>query len=456
MIDPAAAASATSTANRVEKKLGEREGYSFWIGTFFIVSNMAGSGVLVLPRALADTGWGGIVFIILCCSASLYAGLCLARCWNILEERYVEFRNVRHRKPYPAIAEKAYGVHMRNFLSVVLEINFLGISIVYLLLPAEMIAKLIPSSWGIPFCYWILILAAVICPMMWFGTPKDFWIAAVLALVTIIGSIIMLLVAIAKHASSTSLKVTHKNPTFLSFFLSMGSIFFSFGGAASFPTFQNDMKNKDAFPRAVITGFTIVFLMYIPITIFGYHVYGDTVHMDITDSTPPSVYRTIVLFFMSFRSLFVFLMVINATSQEFEDILNVPDKFGWQRVLVRVTILLFVLFVALSIPRFGKILNLVGASAIVLCSTVLPCLFYYKLCSDVLPTWPDRSLPTYKKIILIIIGASGILGGAIATYSSFLDIVRLEEFHPPCYLNMKGNSTSPNASIDALSLEHYF
>ena len=49
-------------------------------------------------------------------------------------------------------------------------------------------------------------------------------------------------------------------------------------------------------------------------------------------------------------------------------------------------------FIALSIPQFGKILSLIGGSSITLMTFVLPPLFYLKLVSqqDLNKEWPKR------------------------------------------------------------------
>lgn len=43
-----------------------------------------------------------------------------------------------------------------------------------------------------------------------------------------------------------------------------------------------------------------------------------------------------------------------------------------------------------TIPRFGKILALVGGSTITLLTFVFPSVFYMKLCGQHKPGWPER------------------------------------------------------------------
>ncbi|GFR06532.1 amino acid transporter AVT1E [Trichonephila clavata] len=414
----------------------ERKGLSLWLASVFIVGQMAGSGVLALPDALLQAGWSGIPLLIFCCINSLYAGICLGRSWSILEERYDEYKG-KIRYPYPAIAYRAFGKRMQYFVSFCIDVNLFGVSIVFLLLSSQLITSVAKES-GVAFCYWILILALFLCPLMWLGTPDDFWPAAIIALGSTITACILLIVLIAKDSMATSPEEKIKYPptTLKKFFLAFGTIYFSFGGAASFPTFQNDMKNRNDFPKAATMGFAFLILLYLPVAVLGYVVYGDKVQADIIDSISPSTIKSIIQVLLALHMLFAFLLVINASSQEFEEFFKVPNKFGWKRIAIRSSMMLFIVFVAQSVPKFGKVLNLVGGSAVTLTASVFPCIFYYRLCSQTDPNWPERNIPVHEKIYLIVIIVCGIVGGGISTYAAMNDIAAPESFNPPCYVNL--------------------
>ena len=53
--------------------------------------------------------------------------------------------------------------------------------------------------------------------------------------------------------------VSHPQPSWEGLCLSFGTIFFSYGGAAAFPTIQHDMKNKAQFSSAVTISFISMF-----------------------------------------------------------------------------------------------------------------------------------------------------------------------------------------------------
>ncbi|GBN38749.1 Amino acid transporter AVT1E [Araneus ventricosus] len=416
----------------------ENKGLSFWIASVFIVGQMAGSGVLALPAAMRDAGWSGIPLLLFSCLNSLYAGICLGRCWSILEERYEEYKG-KCRYPYPAIAYRAFGKKTQHIVSFCIDVNLFGVAIVFLLLSSQLIASVAHNS-GVSFCYWVLILAVFLCPLMWLGTPDDFWPAAVIALGTTITACILLIVLIARDAASSA-HTNYPSPDPTKFFLAFGTIYFSFGGAASFPTFQNDMRNRNDFAKAATMGFAFLLLLYLPVAILGYATYGDQVQDDVIDSISGSTVKSIIQVLLALHMLFAFLLVINASSQEFEEFFKIPNKFGWKRVVIRSSMMLLIVFMAQSVPKFGKVLSLVGGSAITLTASVFPCIFYYRLCSLTQPDWPERYIPLHEKIYLIVIIVYGILGGCMSTYAAVDGIVKPDSFVPPCYVN----STAANA-----------
>lgn len=92
------------------------------------------------------------------------------------------------------------------------------------------------------------------------------------------------------------------------------------------------------------------------------------------------------------------------------------------------------LFLALTSPSFGQILDLVGSSCVTILAFVLPFLFYYKLCrdGDLDPTWPQRNLSPALLTIFVLVAVSGILGGVSSTYSTLKNWTPLST---ACYLS---------------------
>lgn len=57
--------------------------------------------------------------------------------------------------------------------------------------------------------------------------------------------------------------------------------------------------------------------------------------------------------------------------------------FGWQRIIIRTFVILAILFVAETVPKFGPILNVIGGSTVALTSVALPLIFNNYLVASV-------------------------------------------------------------------------
>ncbi|CAG9782175.1 unnamed protein product [Diatraea saccharalis] len=166
---------------------------------------------------------------------------------------------------------------------------------------------------------------------------------------------------------------------FQDFFLAFGTIMFAFGGASTFPTIQNDMTDKKGFSQSLQYSFAAILILYLPIAIGGYAVYGEAVAPNVASSlsaTPLTLAGNIL---MAIHLVTAFIIIINPVCQEMEELYSVPrESTGW-RIVVRVSIMLGILFIGESIPRFYTVLALVGGTTVALLTFVLPSYCYLQL-----------------------------------------------------------------------------
>nr|CAD7437485.1 unnamed protein product [Timema bartmani] len=288
----------------------------------FIAGEMAGSGVLALPRAIVDCGWIGLVLVVVFCINAGYGGTRLGACWAILEERYPEHR-VPVRNPYATIAYKAYGKRASMLVSGCIQFTLFGAGTVYLLLASQILQELLEDLLpNIGLCVWFFIISVLLCFPMWFGSPKDFWAVGVGALLT--------------------------------------------------------------------TAFALILALYLPVSAGGYFVYGEDVDPNIVLSLSRTTLVVLANMMMGIHLVLAFLIVINPVCQELEEIFQVPHYFHWKRCLVRTLMVCVMIFVGETIPKFGKILSLVGGSTITLLTFVFPPLFYMRLCDQKNVEWTER------------------------------------------------------------------
>ncbi|OQV18096.1 hypothetical protein BV898_07867 [Hypsibius exemplaris] len=421
-----------------------KHGLSIAKTSFFLVGEVAGVGVLAMPRALHDTGgWTGLLVVFFMAVCSAYTGTILGRCWSMLQDRYPEYRQ-GCRFPYQAIGQHAGGKAGRIGVSVCLYITLFGAGTVFILLAAENMKTLFCNIGGIAIsqCYWILIVAAVLCPLLWLGTPKDFW---PLAFGAAAATAIAVLLVVIQAAEDAQPDVQQTSTGFSAFFLAFGTMAFAFGGHPTFPTVQDDMKEGRKFGKAVLFAYIMIILLYIPIIVTGFAVYGDKLEHNILKNMTSGGLQYASLILVTLHLLTASNIVWSAVFQETEEILKVPKHFGWKRALVRTGLLLIAVFIAESIPTFGVLLDLLGASTMSFLAFIFPCLFYLILtrqfkAAAVESGEIDRlpagifDIPLWEKTLIYEIIIVGLFAAVSGTYAGFSELVAPAAFTRPCYL----------------------
>ncbi|KAI2808459.1 hypothetical protein BLOT_006403 [Blomia tropicalis] len=413
--------------------------------TVFIIGEVAGGGILSLPSAAAHAGWSALIMIIYCALCAGISGLCLAKSWIILEERYPKYREGLTRKPFSTIGTHAFGRSASVLVSVLMNINRIGASTVFLILTSNLIMSLTHKFISLSLCQWIPIVTAVLLIPFWLGSPVDFWPVAYMAMLsTVIGSILLiidLILEITKNGWAKDFHIESVETVSSAF----GTILFAYGGASAFPNFQNDMKQKKKFPTAVIFGFLGLISLYIPTAGLGYGAFGFDVKSSIIENLSSNGLITVIQVAFFIHCLTVIMIIINPVYLDMEELLKIPKEFNWKRCAFRTALLLLMLFIGETFPSFGQILDLIGGSAVASLAFVLPPIFYIKLCHD---QEDKRKIPIYMYIIYVIIVLTGIVGGATSTYFTLKNWVPLSS---ACYLQHDHAASSNTTSSTSIS-----
>ncbi|CAF0942300.1 unnamed protein product [Didymodactylos carnosus] len=353
------------------------------------------------------------------------------------------------RSPFQIIAQEGAGKIGKYLLIVIIYFQLLGAGVVFLLLTAQNMQSLLHALHvHVSFCLWILIVTAILIPFCWFGTPKDSWILAVIAMVcTAIAALFISISALRDHKH-------HEPPspvTFKTFSFSMGIMFFSWGGSAMFPTIQVDMKHPDKFHYAVIVAYIVLLIFYLPIQIIGYTVYGSHIKDNILEILPKDFFRYSVEILITGHLLMAFTIVLNPVFQGLEDVFKTPKRFCWQRVAVRSILVLFLTFLAETIPHFGPILSFIGSSTVSLLGFVLPVICYVsiKIRSTQLVyehrlNTLRRVFPIYELILLVLSLMIGLFGAFASSIASFSDLVNPKSYVLPCFINATWAEGTPH------------
>ncbi|XP_035825951.1 amino acid transporter AVT1J [Aplysia californica] len=409
-----------------------RHGLTVLTTAVFAVGEMAGAGVLALPFSMNGTGFIGILINVVCALVSAYTGMLLGKCWLMVMHRFEEHRE-HSRYPYPTIGQVTFGTPGRLLVSCSINLTLFGVSVVFLLLASENVQSLVSHAGkDFSFCYWLVIVAAALCPIAWLGTPKDFWPIAVAAVVATSIACVIILANIIKDDLDNDVYVFRPNLNFTDFFMAFGTICFAYGGHPAFPTFQADMRNPEKFGRAIFVAYLIVLGMYLPVAIAGYVVYGSNAKSNILNTVSAGPMLYIVQVLITLHLFCGFIIVINPVCQELEELLKIPKEFNVRRVIFRTIMVGVVLFVAESIPQFGPILSLIGGSTTTLLAYILPPLFFLKLCY-MEGDWDKVHVPLHVKVACVEIMALGLTAGVASTYSAVKDLADFAT--TPCYIS---------------------
>jgi len=280
----------------------------------------------------------------------------------------------------------------------------------------------------------MVIVAASLTPLTWMGTPKDFWPIAVGALITTCIACLLVIITCVTDGTKLEVKV-FPAPTADGIFKAFGSIMFAFAGASTFPTIQADMKNRSKFNYSAIMAMGVLFAIYFPMAAGCYFSLGDKVTDNIVLAMSDGWERIMVEIMLLLHLITAYPIITNPPAQFFEQLLNIPSNFNWKRCVFRTLSVFCLLFVAETVPSFGAILDLVGASTVTLLTFVFPPFFYMKLADASIgkKEWVERKLPVWERIYCWVLIIIGIAGGACATWTACRNIFS-SSLSVPCYL----------------------
>lgn len=435
-----------------------------WIVTcLFIVGETAGGGLIAMPTAMVSAGlYGGTLIIFIGAFMCAFTGNLLSENWTILQQRWPEYRT-HCRKPYPAMGLRALGPSFMTVVSCCLNVTQFGTAVVFLLLAAKNIEGFLQSFGGVQmgFCYLVLIVAAFMLPFTMLKSPKDFWWAVIGAMITTSIAVSLIVYGAFGDANTCIKHVNYPEVVASKFLMCFGTVMFAYGGHGAFPTIQHDMKKPYHFKRAVYLAYLIIFCMYLPVSITGYIVYGDSLRDSVIPSLQDMFIQQSVNVLITLHVILALTIVFNPLNQEWEEFLRVPLHFGWQRIAARTTMMIAVVFVAETVPNFGVLLDLVGGSTITLMALIFPVIFNFYTtaasnkyngavaANDEEPISFLEAVRYTSKSKLIICGlilGFAIIGGGTASFSAMSAMLD-SEFSQPCYAGLWTSPTNPENEL---------
>ncbi|KAK4847006.1 hypothetical protein QYF36_024251 [Acer negundo] len=399
----------------------------WWYAAFHNVTAMVGAGVLSLPYAMAQLGWGpGVVILILSWMITLYT------LWQMVEMH--EMVPGKRFDRYHELGQHAFGEKLGLYIVVPQQLIVeIGVDIVYMVTGGRSLQKvhdLVCKDYKpIKTTYFIMIFASVhfvLAHLPNFNSISGISLAA--AVMSLSYSTIAWAASAHKGVQPNveyGYKASTTPGTVFNFFTALGDVAFAYAGhnvvleiQATLPS-TPERPSKGPMWRGVIIAYIVVALCYFPVALVGYYVFGNNVEDNILISLEKPTWLIVT------ANMFVVVHVIGSYQlyampvfDMIETVLVTKLHFKPSTLLRFVTRNLYVaftMFVAITFPFFGGLLGFFGGFAFAPTTYFLPCVMWlaiYKPKKFSL-SWFANWICIILGILLMILAPIGALRGII-------------------------------------------
>ncbi|PSN37493.1 hypothetical protein C0J52_23519 [Blattella germanica] len=316
-------------------------GLSLIFTTLCIIDLFGVFPVMTLPRPIIECGWLGLPIALSVFGLQIYTAVLLGRCWVIAE-------NID-----PNIIRKTSQ-----------NLQLLGL-------------MLSASSVNISYCYWLIILGIILCPIMWLGSPKDMKWVAVISVGSVFG--VALLTWANMMTDPNPPAVVHiPKPSWESFAIAYGILAFQFDIHPMVLTVQVDMRNKADLGKAIVWSFIVTGGLFLVSTSIAMIKYGTAIRYNMLQTFPANGLLYLDLLLVTVQICLSMVVGGSALFQDIEDRLGVPREFNWKRCASRSSLLFFMVVIGEFVPRFDLIMGLIGGALTGPLMFVFPPLLYIR------------------------------------------------------------------------------
>ncbi|GMY13167.1 lysine histidine transporter 1-like [Fagus crenata] len=361
----------------------------WWYSAFHNVTAMVGAGVLSLPYAMANLGWGpGVVILVLSWVITLYT------LWQMVEMH--EMVPGKRFDRYHELGQQAFGEKLGLWIVVPQQlICEVGVDIVYMVTGGKSLQKVHNlvcknNCKSIKTTYFIMIFASVhfvLSHLPNFNSISGVSLAA--AVMSLSYSTIAWTASVHKGVQPEveyGYKASSTSGTVFNFFTALGDVAFAYAGhnvvleiQATIPS-TPEKPSKGQMWKGVVVAYIVVALCYFPVALIGYYVFGNNVEDDILISLEKPTWLIVA------ANLFVVIHVIGSYQIYAMPVFDMIETVLVRKLHFRPTITLrfisrniyvaFTMFVAITFPFFGGLLGFFGGFAFAPTTYFLPCIMW--------------------------------------------------------------------------------
>jgi vesicular inhibitory amino acid transporter len=387
-----------------------------------LVLTAVGVGMLALPRAVAQSGWAvGICLLAVTWGLSQFMMHLLWKCIQAGRSRpdSAKFES------YGGIGEAALGKYGRYIVSFSMYTGLSAICVIILILLGGGLFNLTAT---LDLQSWIRIAALCILPLSWLPTLKEVGTLSAVGVfaVSVVGIVVLAASISMNPEDRGEISATPASAQGLA--MSFIEFMNSYTVSPVIPTLVAGMANPSRYPRAATFGFAIITFTFAVVAFAGYAGWGDFLLSpnggNITDAIANSAnrnYKMICEISIIIVSLSHFLVMFNPVALLCDSTVGkvpIPCKGVFPllaKMVGRSCMVGILLLLALYVPSFGTVVDLVGSTVVMPLQVFFPITFYYILCRDEI-----QALSTFKRTALYTLFISSIfLGLGVMCYGLY-------------------------------------
>ncbi|MQM04029.1 hypothetical protein Taro_036821 [Colocasia esculenta] len=347
----------------------------WWYSAFHNVTAMVGAGVLSLPFAMSELGWGpGIAVLVLSWVITLYT------LWQMVEMH--EMVPGKRFDRYHELGQYAFGDKLGLWIVVPQQLIVeVGVNIVYMVTGGKSLKKfhdtVCPNCKQIKTTYFIMIFASVhfvLSQLPNFNSISGVSLAA--AVMSLSYSTIAWGASVDKGKQAGvdyRYKAHSTTGTVFDFFSALGDVAFAYAGhnvvleiQATLPS-TPEKPSKGPMWKGVVLAYIVVALCYFPVALVGYWAFGNAVEDNIllTLAKPrwliAMANMMVVVHVIGSYQIYampVFDMIETVLVKK----LHFPPGLTL-RLIARTVYVGFTMFIAITLPFFGGLLGFFGGFA---------------------------------------------------------------------------------------------
>ncbi|KAG7207371.1 hypothetical protein KM043_009032 [Ampulex compressa] len=354
---------------------------SLFFATLCIVDIFGVFPIIALPRAIVQCGLYGIPLVLVVFGLQIYTAALLGKSWIIATALDPQISR-KNRYPLAAVTEFTLGPRARTMVTVLLDLTIFGCGIPNLLVASQNLQlfglKVSGQRFDLSFCYWLLIVGLLLCPLMWLGSPRDMkWLASFSCAAVIVTAGLIWWCVINDDRALDVMPIS-ASPTWDKFISGYGMLAFQFDVHPTLMTVQVDMRQPRDINRAVLISFFISGSLFAVTTGLVVWKYGGSTTANILLVVPGSLAANAAIFLAAIQLCFSSALGHSALFQHLESKWSVERNFGWRRCALRSAIVLLGVAVGESVPRFDIVMALIGGTLTGPLVFVLPPLMHAK------------------------------------------------------------------------------